>query len=90
MPGGTGQYQQPLGGDPPLAGVDLAGHHFSGSVEVPLPLDGDDARVDVLGSWPNRISELERGLLCDTDLALRYQAMLGGGEPGTSDAKNAA
>ena len=46
--------------------------------------------ADVLGSWPNRISELERGLLYDTDLALRYEAMLGGGEPATSDAKNAA
>ena len=42
------------------------------------------------GSWPNRISELERGLLYDTDLALRYEVMLGGADPATSEAKNAA
>ena len=30
----------------------------------------------LLGSWPNRISELERGVRYDPDLALRYQAML--------------
>ena len=63
---------------------------------VPVGADLREARLSlasvagVLGSWPNRISELERGLLYDTDLALRYQAMLGGGDPATSDAKNAA
>ena len=45
----------------------------------------------MLGSRPNRIlSELERGLLYDTDLALRYEATLGGGDPAASDAQNAA
>ncbi len=31
-----------------------------------------------LASWPNRVSELERGVRYDADLALRYQAMLAG------------
>ena len=46
--------------------------------------------ADALGSWPDRISELELRLHYDTDLGLRYEAMLGSGDPASSDAKNAA
>ena len=51
---------------------------------VPVGTDLRQARLSlanvavVLGSWPNRISELERGDPYDTDLALGYQAMLAG------------
>ncbi len=74
--------------------------HLVHSGSVPVGADLREARLkaslslasvaDVLGSWPNRISELQRGLLYDTDLALRYEAMLGGGDPATSEAKNVA
>lgn len=34
--------------------------------------------ADALGTWPTRISQLERGLKHDTDLATRYQLWLDG------------
>ena len=67
---------------------------------VPVGADLREARLkarlslasvaEVLGSWPNRISELERGLLYDTDLALRYEAMLGGINSSAAGVKDAA
>ena len=57
---------------------------------VPLGLELRKARLDggitlgtvaeVLGTWPTRISELERGLTHDADLARRYQLWLLPGE----------
>ena len=44
----------------------------------------------MLGSWPNRVSELERGVRYDTDLALRYRAMLAGINSTTAGIDNAA
>ena len=57
---------------------------------VPVGMDLRTARLDagitlatvaeVLGTWPTRISELERGLTHDADLARRYQLWLLRGE----------
>ena len=44
----------------------------------------------MLGSWPNRISELERGIHYDTDLAFRYQHMLAGIDSSAAGVKDAA
>ncbi len=60
--------------------------HLSRPDPVPAGADLRRARVaahlslksvaDALGTWSNRISELERGLLYGNALALRYMAML--------------
>jgi hypothetical protein len=60
--------------------------HLVDPEQVPVGADLRAARVvahislqvvaDALGSWPTRISELERGLKHDTELAQRYVAWL--------------
>lgn len=63
---------------------------------VPVGTDLRQARLRLanvavmLCSWPNRISELERGIHYDTDLAFRYQHMLAGIDSSAAGVKDAA
>lgn len=57
--------------DPPVMphGADLRAARLEAGVTLATV-------AEVLGTWPTRISELERGLVHDAELAHRYQLWL--------------
>jgi transcriptional regulator with XRE-family HTH domain len=57
--------------NPPVvpAGADLRAERLSAGVTLAVA-------AEALGTWPIRISELERGLVHDAELARRYQLWL--------------
>lgn len=61
------------------AGADLRARRHAAGTTL-------QAAADALDSWPTRISELERGLRHDTDLARRYQTWLDTHPPTTQAA----